>query len=77
MYKRGAELSINVMILIALGLAVLIVLVYSFTSQAGIFNKTVLTCESKGGQCVEKGKCQYEQSSFNCPKKEEVCCINV
>lgn len=77
MSKKSVELSINVMIMMALGLAVLVVLFIIFTSEAGTFSKTVSSCEAKGGQCVAENDCQYEKTSFKCTEKDKpVCCVN-
>lgn len=77
MKKKSQGLPINVIILLGLGLAVFIVLIILFTSEAGDFSKGILSCEGKGGKCVEKGKCEYEKTSWSCPRKEEPeCCYN-
>lgn len=75
--KRKAEgLPINVMIIALLGLAVFFVLLVIFGSSSASFTKTVLSCDAKGGDCIEKEFCQYEKTNFRCPQKEQVCCIN-
>ena len=76
MKTKAQGLPINVIIIAALGLAVLVVLIIFFTSGSSIFSKTILTCEAKGGQCVAENACQFEKTSFICTKKEDVCCIN-
>ena len=77
MSKKSVELSINVMIMMALGLAVLVVLFITLTSEAGVFSKTVLSCEAKGGQCMAENDCQCEKTSFKCTEKNKlVCCVN-
>lgn len=76
MKTKAQGLPINVVIIAALGLAVFVVLVIILTSQAGTFSKNVLTCEAKGGECVSENNCQYQKTSFKCPQKENVCCIN-
>ena len=77
MSKKAVELSINVMIMMALGLAVLVVLYIVFTSQAGYFSKSTLTCESKGGKCMPESDCKFDKIAIKCQQKEQVCCINV
>ena len=76
MKTKAVELSINVMIMIAIGLAVLVVLFITFTSEAGQFSKNVLTCEAKGGKCVKPQECQFDKMYIKCPDKEQICCIN-
>ncbi len=77
MKTKAQGLPINVIILLVIGLAVLVVLTVMFTQSSSIFSKTALTCESKGGKCVAEKACQYEETYFKCPKKDEpVCCIN-
>lgn len=80
MNKKSMELLMNVIIAAALGLAILVFLFYTLTSEAGEFSKNVLTCEAKGGTCVKEGQCDYQKTTFKCPIKEkeekQVCCIN-
>lgn len=76
MEKKAEGLPINVVIIAALGLAVFVVLLIMFTSEAGTFSKNVLTCEAKGGDCVAENSCEYQKTSFKCPTKGDVCCIN-
>ena len=77
MEKKGTEMGINVMIYAALALAVLVVLFMIFTSEAGVFSKSALTCEAKGGRCVAKDDCQYQATNFKCSTKEmPICCVN-
>lgn len=77
MSTKAQGLSINAIILFAIGLVVLVVFFVLFTSEAGDFSKTVTSCESKGGQCIEKGKCQYQTTTWSCSKKEiPECCFN-
>lgn len=77
MKTKGVELSINTMIIVAIGLVVLIVFFITFTSEAGDFSKSVTSCEAKGGQCVAENECQYSKTTWSCSKKEKpVCCFN-
>lgn len=77
MQKKAVELSINLMIMMALGLAVLVVLIVIFSSQAGYFSKAALTCESKGGKCLPESDCKFDKIFIKCQQNEQVCCINV
>jgi len=55
MNKKGAELSLNVIIIAALGLLVLVVLAIIFTGRTGIFVKETDKCTVKygtTGRCV-------------------------
>jgi len=74
--KKAEGLPINIIIIAAMGLAVLVVFFITFTSEASNFSKAVLTCEAKGGQCIDTKECVYQKTTFSCPKKEQVCCIN-
>lgn len=58
MNKRGAELTMNV-IVIAVILLITVAVVISFLfSQSGKTQTALNNCESKGGQCVEStAKC--------------------
>lgn len=77
MKKKAMELPINVIIIAGIGLAILIIFFIVFTSEAGEFSKTILTCEGKGGQCINKGTCEYQTTGWQCPKKEfQECCVN-
>ncbi|MBI2546281.1 hypothetical protein HYV81_03815 [Candidatus Woesearchaeota archaeon] len=49
--KRGAELSLNVIIVAAIALIVLVILVLIFTGRIAIFRFGVEDCVSKGGSC--------------------------
>ena len=77
MEKKSVELSINTMIIFALGLAVLVVIFVIFTKSSATYTKGVLTCDSKGGDCVPEYACQYEKTAFSCSIESEVCCINL
>ena len=77
MNSKGVELSINVIVVIAIALMIAVVFFIIFTSQSGEFNKTILSCELKGGTCVKQGECQNQKTSWSCPKKElPECCVN-
>ena len=76
MNTKSQGLPITTIVIAALGLAVLLVLIIMFTYGSANFSKSTLTCESKGGQCTPQSDCQYQKTSFTCPKKEDICCIN-
>lgn len=54
--KRGAELSLNVIIVAAIALIVLVILVLIFTGRIAIFRVGIEDCQSKGGTCVPTGQ---------------------
>ena len=76
MKKHAVELSINLIIITAIGLVVLVVLFTLFSKSSSNFAKNAFSCTAKGGECVAKGACQYQTANFDCDKKEEICCIN-
>lgn len=56
--KKSQGLSINMIIIAAIGLIVLVILLAIFTGRINIFNKDFLgTCQEQGGICSQKGEC--------------------
>ena len=49
--KKGAELSLNVIIIAAIALIVLVILVLIFTGRIAIFRVGLEDCVAKGGTC--------------------------
>jgi len=50
--KKGAELSINVIIIAVIALVVLAVLIFIFSGRSQVFVKSVSqTCSQQGGEC--------------------------
>ena len=76
MNKKALELPINLIIVIAIGLAILVFFFVVFTSNAGQFSKATQSCEIKGGKCVVKGGCQTQKTDWVCPKETPECCYN-
>ena len=76
MNKKAIELPTNLLIIMALGLAVLVVLFIFFSQSSSIFSKGTISCESRGGECIVENECKYQKTSFTCPKEKPVCCIN-
>ena len=75
--KKKAEMSITVIIAAAIGLAILLIFFVTFTSEAGDFNRNVRSCESRGGECVVKGSCQNQITSWQCSNNDKPeCCFN-
>ncbi|MCX6709955.1 MAG: hypothetical protein NTV63_03335 [Candidatus Woesearchaeota archaeon] len=82
--KKGAELSVNVIIIAVIALLVLVVLFALFTGRLSIFNIGVASCEGKGGTCIPEtigcGEQKYSFPGTNCLKAKtgvvgELCCI--
>lgn len=62
--KKAQGLSLNVIIIAALGLLVLVILAIVFTGKTGTFVKESDKCEIQGGTCVlSKDECsgQYQR----------------
>ena len=57
--RKAQGLSMNTIIVAALGLIVLIVLVLIFSGRAGWFSKSTSSCAAQGGYCSEdqSGRC--------------------
>ena len=51
MDKKGASLSINVIIVAIIALLVLVILVVMYMNNMIGFNKGIADCENKGGTC--------------------------
>jgi len=87
--KRGAELSLNVIIIAIIILIVLVVVIIIFSQRFGAFGRTTVDCGAQGGFCVTGEQrsvggvtvsaCpagQAEIKNTNCPEGQ-ICCINV
>ena len=92
MNKKGVEISMNVIIVAAIGLLVLVVLSVIFLGRIGGeegFAGQVGKCEVQGGKCApECGNADYGTSAFktknpliSCPDDtagdKQVCCLPV
>ena len=80
MFKRKADLSINVIIVAALALIVFVVLAAMFTGKSRIFSSGLESCTSKQGTC--ETSCDGAiVSNTDCGKGKEsgnpICCIKV
>ena len=65
--KRGAELSLNVIIVAAIALIVLVILVLIFTGRIAIFRFGVEDCYAKGGKCATTcGENEARLTGTNC-----------
>jgi len=82
MDKKAVELSINIIILIVIGLIILIVVSVMFASQAGNYGKALNDCKSKGGTCASKcdpGFAAFLNTNCNADGKgtNDLCCVPV
>jgi hypothetical protein len=78
--RRGVELSLNLIILIVIGLIVAALVIYLVVKNIGGADKDTTGCTTKGGHCASPGSCnagESESSLFagGCPSGE-VCCIS-
>lgn len=68
-----AEISITIVVAAAIGLAILMIFLITFTSEAGNL-RNVLSCEAKGGECMTKDACEYQKTGWQCPGDKPECC---
>ncbi len=78
MDRRGVEMSLNLIILIVIGLVVLAIVIYLLTSNSGKWNRDVGACQAKGGTC--KSQCDPGESGSTfftqgCPNQDDICCM--
>jgi hypothetical protein len=60
MDKKGVEISMNVLIVAAIGLLVLVVLSIIFLGRIGTFSKSTADCAVQGGKCaIECGSVDF------------------
>ena len=65
MNKKGVEISMNVLIVAAMGLLVLVVLSIIFLGRLGTFGQQSGDCEVQGGKCgIECGNPDYGTQDF-------------
>jgi hypothetical protein len=75
--KRDAQgLSIQIIILVAIGLIVLIVLIAIFSRETGRTVGALESCESKGGSCAESCDNGKVLPYIDCGESK-VCCVKV
>jgi len=77
MNKKGVELTLNTIIILALALIVLVVLSIIFFQRANIFNQSVNPdCESQQGVCMSQCPPDKMAVYAKCPDgKIGKCCI--
>ena len=79
LHRQGQGLSVNMIILIAIGLIVLIISILMFTRAAKDGQDNTTNCELLGGACLPKdsdGTCPDTQDRFfgKCPDTSTICC---
>jgi len=75
--RKGNELSVNTMIMMALAIMVLLLGAY-FLIRAAVGTNNGTDCEKQGGQCLTK--CTDElpvPGPYSCADKAAKCCIDV
>jgi len=72
--KKGAELSLNVIVIAVLVLIVLAVLIFIFSNKIGGFRTSVDSCTDKGGKCSATCTDGPLIQTKDCPSG---CCIPV
>ena len=53
--KKGAELTLNIIIIAAIALIVLVVMLFIFSGKIKLFGQGTESCASKGGACSPTG----------------------
>lgn len=91
MNKKGVEISMNVLIVAAIGLLVLVVLSVIFLGRIGTFGQKSGDCAVQGGKCVltsvgcgnvDEGTGDYQKQNplLDCPNlgdEPQVCCLPI
>lgn len=83
MDKKGASISINVIIVAIIALLVLVILIVMFMRNMIEFNIGAASCEEKGGVCYSvASECPtgWVEHRWNCPDVgglQQKCCIQV
>lgn len=75
--RKTAELSVNIIILIVLGLIILLVIVTIFSKQSGRTSTALNSCESRGGSCVASGSCTRGSNIPNVCPSPQICCVEI
>lgn len=79
MKKRAQGLSVNVMIIVAIGIIVFLVIAILIGKNILSFGKTTTGCTQKGGICVEKpADCSAKGGVLIdavCTSNEPYCCL--
>ncbi len=77
--KNAMELSINMIILVIIGLIVLVVIMALFSRESGKTVNTLEGCPSRGGECKAPSGCTGVKiyTIDECNKNSKICCVNV
>ena len=78
--SRKADLSVNTIIIIALGLMILVIMTVVISGRVKMFTKSADSCADKGGvceanfaTCADKGGATVTVKE--CQDKGQVCCV--
>jgi len=71
MYKKGQSISINTIIIAAIGLAVLIVLFYIFTARSGLFIKGIEDTDTCSQKCAS-----LDMNAGTAPSEDSKTCFD-
>lgn len=77
--KKGVELTINLIVVIALALIVLIVSLVVFSGKFSLFSTELSKCENIGGKCDTEANCESVSGRFIADKgcsTGKGCCVN-
>lgn len=82
--KKG-DLTLNIIIIAALGLLVLVILAVIFTGRLSWFSQSSASCEDKNGKCAlecnnpDYGTEDYgiQNAGFKCADSEMKCCLKI
>ncbi|HME87412.1 MAG TPA: hypothetical protein VKE88_03300 [Candidatus Nanoarchaeia archaeon] len=89
MDKKGVEISMNVIIVAAIGLLVLVILSLMFINKIGIFSRESTNCLTQGGKCAvacgsaDDGTADYGTANptIQCPADSagnaQQCCLKI
>ena len=87
MNTRGSANMWWIIIGAVIALVVMIVLMVIFTSKSGTLEQGLLSCESKGGECLDNKECSYQNKEgnvvegtftrFECLDTKQFCCFGV
>ena len=75
--RRGVEMSMNLIIIIVIGLIILAIIIYLLVKNTGNAQNSLSDCREKGGTCKDACDASESGSSFftrGCGEGE-LCCI--
>ncbi len=74
---KKAELSINMIVIVAICIVVLVIMIYLVTDRGGSMDDAT-ACTSRGGVCVAQGGCEEDGIIGGigelCGQERPVCC---